>query len=133
MKKNLTPEAVVAGFDQRVDAMFRAESGKPLVRAKKQKPLEPGRGNYVRAYSYSMVGFAARCLYLNEMLEEANAALAENAQHSINGKPVDYAPKKVFESPFLNAEWNSGVVTISKGMRKKILDFTKQAADNPER
>ena len=62
VKKNLTPEAVVAGFEQRVDAMFRAESGKPLVRAKKQKPLDPGRGNYVRAYSYSMVGFAARCL-----------------------------------------------------------------------
>ena len=44
---------------------------------------------------------------------------------SINGQPIDYAPKKVFESPFLNAEWNSGVVTISKGTRKKILDFTK--------
>ena len=34
-------------------------------------PLGPGRGNYVRGYSYSIVGFAARCLYLNEMLEEA--------------------------------------------------------------
>jgi hypothetical protein len=41
MEKNLTPEAVVAGFDQRVEAMFRAESGKPLVRTKKQKP-RPG-------------------------------------------------------------------------------------------
>ena len=47
----------------------------------------------------------------------------------INGKPVNYAPKKVFESPFLNAEWNSGVVTISKGTRKKVLDFAKQAED----
>ena len=28
VKKNFTPEAVVAGFDQRVDAMFRAESGR---------------------------------------------------------------------------------------------------------
>lgn len=50
-------------------------------RAEKKGPLGPGRGNYVRGYSYSMVGFAARCLYLNEMLDEANAALAENAQH----------------------------------------------------
>ncbi len=74
------PESVVAGFERRVDAMFRAESGKPLVRAKKQKPLGPDRGNYVRAYSYSMVAFAARCAYLNEMLVEANAALVENAQ-----------------------------------------------------
>ena len=42
---------------------------------------------------------------------------------TINGKPVDYAPKKVFESPFLNANWNSGIVTISKGNRKKVLNF----------
>ncbi len=60
-----SPEEIVAGFDKRVEAMFRAESGKPLVRAEKRKPLGPGRGNYVRAYSYSMVGFAARCLYLH--------------------------------------------------------------------
>jgi hypothetical protein len=35
-------EAVVAGFDARVDAMFRAETGKPLVRAKKNPPLSRG-------------------------------------------------------------------------------------------
>jgi len=79
-----SPEEIVAGFDGRVDAMFRAESGQPLVRAAKQKPLGPGRGNYVRAYSYSMMGFAARCLYLNEMLDSANAALAENARHYLD-------------------------------------------------
>jgi hypothetical protein len=44
---------------------------------------------------------------------------------TINGKPVDYEPEKVFESPFLNADYNRGIVTISKGPRKKILDFTK--------
>lgn len=44
---------------------------------------------------------------------------------TINGKPVDYAPKKVFDSPFLNADYNSGVVTISKGDRKLVLDFNE--------
>jgi hypothetical protein len=70
-----SPEEVVAGFDQRLDDMFRAESGKPLKRAKKNPPLKPGRGNYVRGYSYSMVGFAARCFYLGEMQDAANAAV----------------------------------------------------------
>jgi hypothetical protein len=42
---------------------------------------------------------------------------------SINRKPVNYTPKKAFESPFLNADYNSGIVTISKGKRKKVLDF----------
>jgi len=85
-----TPDEVIAGFDSRVERMFKAESGKPLVRAEKKPPLKPGRGNYVRAYSYSMVAYAARCLYLNESLDEANAALVENAQHYIdNPKDVN--------------------------------------------
>ena len=89
------PEVVVAGFEKRVDQMFRAESGKPLKRAKKNPPLKPGRGNYVRGYSYSMVGYAARCLYLNEALEEANAALAENAQHYLDN-PKDINDRDSF-------------------------------------
>ncbi|MDX1565997.1 MAG: hypothetical protein R3236_11350, partial [Phycisphaeraceae bacterium] len=79
-----TPEQIVSGFPKRVDQMFRAEAGRPLVRARKQPPLKPGRGNYVRAYSYSMVAFAARCFYLGEQLEKANAALVENAQHYLD-------------------------------------------------
>ena len=39
-----TPETVVAGFEQRVDAVFRADAGKPLKREKKKPPLAPGRG-----------------------------------------------------------------------------------------
>lgn len=95
METGKSPEEIVTGFDERVDAMFRAESGQPLVRAKKQPPLDPGRGNYVRAYSYSMVGFAARCLYLGEMLDEANAALAENAQHYLD-HPLDINDRDSF-------------------------------------
>ena len=49
---------------------------------------------------------------------------AESAP-TVNGVPVNYSPRKAFESPFLNADWNSGVVTISKGDRHKVLDFTK--------
>jgi hypothetical protein len=44
---------------------------------------------------------------------------------SINGKPVDYTPSKVLESPFLNADYDRGVVTIQKGELNKILDFTQ--------
>ena len=81
---SLTPEAVVAGFDGRAEAVFRAEAGKPLVRAKKNPPLSPERGPYVRGYSYSIIAFAARCLYLGERLDEANAALVENAQYYLD-------------------------------------------------
>ncbi|MEQ8849178.1 hypothetical protein [Botrimarina sp.] len=78
------PEAVIAGIDGRVDAYFRAEAGQPLIRGEIRPPFGPGRGKYAREYSYSIVGFAARCLSLGENLEEANAALAENAKHYLD-------------------------------------------------
>jgi len=34
---------------------------------------------------------------------------------TINGKPVDYEQKQVNQSPFLNADYNAGSVTITKG------------------
>jgi hypothetical protein len=44
---------------------------------------------------------------------------------TINGKPVNYAPDKIFDSPFLVSGYNSGVVTIRKGERSKVLDFNQ--------
>ena len=77
-------EAVVAQAGERIDAIFRAQAGEPLQRAKKQPALSAGRGPYVRAYSFSIVGYAARCFYLGEQIDEANAALAENAQYYLD-------------------------------------------------
>jgi hypothetical protein len=90
------------GFKERVDAMFQAEAGKPLKRAKKQPPLRPGSGNYTRAYSYSIVGYAARCFYLGEMIDEANAALVENAQHYLDN-PLDIIDRDSFH-------WHADIV-----------------------
>jgi hypothetical protein len=82
--------------------MFRSEAGQPLKRAKKQPPLRPGSGNYTRAYSYSIVGYAARCFYLGEMLDEANAALVENAQHYLDN-PKDIIDRDSFH-------WHADIV-----------------------
>jgi len=43
---------------------------------------------------------------------------------TINGKAVDYAPQQVLQSPFLNADYNRGVVTLSRKKRTMTLDFT---------
>lgn len=77
-------QTVRNGFKNRVHALFQAEAHKPLQRAEKRPPLKPGRGNYVRHYSFSICEFAARCFYLNEQIAEANAALVENAQHYLD-------------------------------------------------
>jgi hypothetical protein len=52
---------------------------------------------------------------------------------TINGEPVNYKPKKVFNSPFLNADYDSGVVTIRKGIRKKVLDFNIKKKEEKEK
>jgi hypothetical protein len=75
---------ILSGFDRRVAQAFEAQRGKPLVRAQKQPPLGPGRANYVRAYSFSIVEFATRCFILGEQTPEANAALIENAQYYLD-------------------------------------------------
>ena len=41
----------------------------------------------------------------------------------INGKPVELAPDKVYDSPFVQSEWDSGVVTIQFGDENRVLDF----------
>ena len=40
----------------------------------------------------------------------------------IDGKPIELKPAKTFDSPFLQQDWNSGIVTIRKGERELVLD-----------
>lgn len=90
-----TLESMSKGFDDRVLTAFEAEHGKPLVRAKKLPPFGLNRGNYVQAYSWSSVDFATRCFFLNEQIEEANAALQEKARHYLDN-PKDICDRDSF-------------------------------------
>ena len=41
----------------------------------------------------------------------------------IDGRPLDYAPRRVFDSPFVQSDFGSGVVTVRNGAAAQILDF----------
>lgn len=41
----------------------------------------------------------------------------------IDGKPVNYAPRRVFDSPFIQSDFGSGIVKIQKGDHGVTLDF----------
>ena len=41
------------------------------------------------------------------------------------GRPVAYDAAKAYDSPFIQGDFGSGVVTIRKGAQKLVLDFTK--------
>lgn len=47
----------------------------------------------------------------------------------INGTTVDLSPARLFDSPFIRSEWNSGLVYIRKGKETLKLDFTD--SNNP--
>ncbi len=44
----------------------------------------------------------------------------------VDGVPLNYNPPKAYDSPFIQGDFGSGVVTIRKGEQKLLLDFTKE-------
>ena len=44
----------------------------------------------------------------------------------VNGTPVNLAPTQVFDSPFIQSEYNSGVIEIQKNGRHLELDFNNR-------
>jgi hypothetical protein len=49
----------------------------------------------------------------------------QNQPPQVNGRPLDYSPSKVYDSPFVQSDWDGGVVTIHKGGRKLALSFNE--------
>ena len=43
----------------------------------------------------------------------------------VNDEPVNLAPTRVYDSPFVQSDWKSGLVTVQKGNRKIVLNFNE--------
>lgn len=43
----------------------------------------------------------------------------------VNGAAINYSPAKCYDSPFIQGDWGSGVVTIQNGDRKLVLNFNE--------
>jgi hypothetical protein len=44
----------------------------------------------------------------------------------VNGKPVDFRPSNTYDSPFIQSEWGSGIVTLQKDGRRVVLNFNDE-------
>ncbi len=42
----------------------------------------------------------------------------------VNNQLIDLRPTRVFDSPFVKSDFNSGIIEITKNQRKLVLDFT---------
>jgi hypothetical protein len=83
-------------YDKRLAGLFESQKGM----------LVPNSKVYGRRFSgYSFTLFADY-----------------STAHEINSKLVNYARVKVYDSPFSEADWNSGVEHIHKGTRSLVLD-----------
>ncbi len=64
--------------------------------------------------------------------KDGNPVLTFNAANNeipkVNGKDINYVPDIVFESPFLQSEYNSGIIDLKAEGRHKMLDFNKPAS-----
>ena len=50
---------------------------------------------------------------------------ANNETPTVDGRPIDFAPARTFDSPWLQADYRTGVVTINDGRQRLTLDFMK--------
>jgi hypothetical protein len=44
----------------------------------------------------------------------------------VDGRPIDYQPKAVYDSPFIRSDVGSGVVTLQHGGHRLVLDFGRR-------
>ena len=47
----------------------------------------------------------------------------QSKRSQINGAPIDLGPEKVYDSPFVQSDWDSGVVTIHYAGKRRVIDF----------
>ncbi len=70
------------------------------------------------------LSFAGEVLHYTGIYGDSFTFFADYSKApTINGVTVNYAPAKVYDSPFMKSEWNSGVVQIQKGTRSLVLNF----------
>lgn len=71
-------------FDIRREAAFETLRGKDLVRGAIQPPISGSGVLYYRALCYSLIDFAGKCFWLEEMNDKANDALLEHCNIFVN-------------------------------------------------
>ena len=74
-------------------------------------------------------GAGAKLDYRSQFYQTALTLYADYSRPpEVDGKPVDYRPRAVYDSPFIRSDFGSGVVRIRKGREEIVLDFNSSAS-----
>ncbi len=83
------------------------------------------------AFQTAVKNMDAQSTYSNNLLTQKtiyNETLTFNtalgAMPTVNGTVINMGQSKTYDSPFVSALWNNGVITINKGTQTLTLDFT---------
>ncbi len=91
------------------------------------------RGDYASREAFQTAVLADRLAVTKDCLRfrglgqagEFTFYLRSDRLPEINGRPIDLQPRRTYDSPFLQEDWDSGIVTIAKGDRTLTLKVTQ--------
>ena len=65
--------------------------------------------------------------YTSQLYQTTLTLLADYSRPPlVDGQPINYAPRRVYDSPFLHSDFGSGIVTLQKGTQNVVWDFNPQ-------
>lgn len=99
----------------------------PVIIEVADKDMFKNLDAFIAAVDNSVMVFKDDVLKYKSVYGDELTLYADYSQSpKINGKTIDYAPRKVYDSPFISSIYDSGVVRLSVFDEEIILDF----ADN---
>jgi len=80
--------------------------------------------DYVLAHEYELADGVLTYRFQDATGETATLTMyvEERRLPEVNGEPIDLAPAKVYDCPYLSSEFGSGVVTVRFGGRELVID-----------
>lgn len=111
-------------IDKRARILTCADDTSPVILEVARKSDFPDFNSFRKSVGALSLQFDGAILTYTSLSGDRFKFFADQSERpQINDEPVDLGPKKVYDSPFIQSDWDSGVVTIQKGERKVILDF----------
>ena len=108
------------------------EDADDVVRAVVQRDWQVEERTTLDIAVHVLGGSTYRTWALNEVsIEKAAREHMVDILVEIDGRPVDYAPARVFDCPFIRSDAGSGVVTIGRDGAKRVLDFRTPGEGRP--
>jgi hypothetical protein len=103
-----------------------ADATTPVVLEVAPRAAFPDAAAFRRAVLARPAAFAGAAFTYTSLAGDTLTLFTDQSRPTqINGRPVDLAPARVYDSPFVQSDWDSGVVRVRKGDRELVLDFNR--------